>query len=918
MILNRTTPLLRLYFTKQQEYEKKYGSNTVVLMEIGSFYEIYEVDEYSLGKAKQVGDILNIQITRKNKSKPVSLKNPYMIGFPSYAIKKYINKLINNDFIVAKFDQRDVQGSDTKERVLDKVYSPGTYIENENNRSNYIMAILVEEIDELKQVYVSSIDLSTGSVKVFETHDQKDNCDKADDNLFRYIHSINPIEILFLGKENKDLIDRYGLSEKIVHFREIVQDYRKVSYQTQLLTKIYGNTSITPIEYIGLETQPDLLLTYVCLLQFTFEHDPSIVTRINIPDIDTNNEIMILNKDSIYQLNIVNKKYWTGDRYSSLFNLINFTKTSMGKRLLKERLLQPITDVKKLNKRYDYVEKFKTKYEKYDEILKEIIDLEKKHRKAIVKKLSPHELFGMISSYINIITLLHKAKDDIKIKGTVIKKFSTFFDTLKNTLLFEKLEGVYSVENIKYSLFQVGLFEEIDSKQKEINEVTKYFDTLSKELSDIVDKRKPNTVRVEYNEIYGYHLVTTKKRYEKIEEIGSYSFDTRMTKNSVTITSSKIKEKSSERKIAETEINKIIKNIYENFLYKIFLKYRKVLQYVTSYVSEIDVLCSSAKASLKYGYIRPQIVEQEKGFCSFKGIRHPLIEQIIESEYIVNDISIGKENNGAVLYGLNAIGKSSLLKSIGVNIILAQAGMFVACSELQFSPYNLLFSKIVSKDNIFMGQSTFVSEMCELRSILKNSDCNSLILADELCSGTESLSATSILASTLIELNKRDTSFIFSTHLHDLMDIKEIKKLEGNNSINIYHFTIEYKDSKIVYKRKLEKGNGESVYGLEVAKHSNLGLDFIRKTFEIRAELEGKNYAILSTKKSKYNSSLYVHECHSCGKEMTDLHTHHIIPQKEADENGLIEGRIQKDKLFNLEVLCKDCHIKHHQEHGYK
>ena len=203
-------------------------------------------------------------------------------------------------------------------------------------------------------------------------------------------------------------------------------------------------------------------------------------------------------------------------------------------------------------------------------------------------------------------------------------------------------------------------------------------------------------------------------------------------------------------------------------------------------------------------------------------MRHPIIERIqTDIEYISNDICLGKKNeetlNGMLLYGCNAVGKSSLMKAVGLNIIMAQTGMFVSSSEFRYSPFNYIFTRISDNDNIFKGQSSFAVEMSELRSILNRSDKNSIVLGDELCSGTESVSAQSIFAASVIKLAKKNINFVFATHLHELYKMSDIKELDNVKS---YHLKVIFEEEtkKLIYDRKLEEGNGPTIYGLEVCK----------------------------------------------------------------------------------------------------
>lgn len=255
---------------------------------------------------------------------------------------------------------------------------------------------------------------------------------------------------------------------------------------------------------------------------------------------------------------------------------------------------------------------------------------------------------------------------------------------------------------------------------------------------------------------------------------------------------------------------------------------------------------------------------------------------------------------------------SSLMKSIGLAIIMAQAGMWVPAAEFVFSPYHAIFTRIPSGDDIFRGQSTFTMEICELSNILKRANRNSLIIGDELCMGTETVSALAIVATCVIDLSKRGSTFICATHLHDLAEMKRIKDLAN---LTIQHLSMYYDDSQeiFIFDRKLKPGFGETLYGLEVCKGLHLEKHFLDLANDIRREIIGISPEIIATKRSRYNSDHYVDQCDLCSMKpkFTRIEVHHIKYQKDADINGFHDEH-HKNALYNLANLCEDCHDKVH------
>ena len=254
---------------------------------------------------------------------------------------------------------------------------------------------------------------------------------------------------------------------------------------------------------------------------------------------------------------------------------------------------------------------------------------------------------------------------------------------------------------------------------------------------------------------------------------------------------------------------------------KLLLEYHqdfeKTLNKITQFVGHMDFLSNISFVSFYNSYVRPTIDSENNSFLDAKNLVHPIICKINDQvKYVPNDVCIGHTQKGILLYGVNAVGKSSLMKSAGLAVIMAQCGFYVPAQTFKYKPFKYLFTRISNNDNLRKGQSTFEVEMSELRSILIRADQNSLVLGDELCSGTETISGVSIVASGVLRLVERQASFIFATHLHQLSTMDEIINCEGVSSFHM-ETTYDNATKKLIYNRKLQPGSGSSIYGLEVA-----------------------------------------------------------------------------------------------------
>lgn len=334
-----------------------------------------------------------------------------------------------------------------------------------------------------------------------------------------------------------------------------------------------------------------------------------------------------------------------------------------------------------------------------------------------------------------------------------------------------------------------------------------------------------------------------------------------------------------------------------------------------SSLENLSSLTDAGCRSNEFSPIGNSLLLTEKSWVRFKDIRHPIIEKIINTEYVSNDleINIPEKEHGLLVFGLNSAGKSSLLKAVALNVVMAQAGLYTP-SRMELSPYYKLITRLSGDDDLFKGQSSFIVEANEIHSILKNANSQSLVLCDEINRGTESLSGSAIAVGVVKCLIERDTSFLISTHLHQMVETAEIQEAVNKKEIRICRIGTHYDDitNTLIYDRKIQDGQGSTLYGIEVLKALKFDKDFIISVNKIRQGMIGDDHLILNNKKSRYNSKLYIDSCQLCGSKKM-LETHHMLEQYRADQQGYIDGgHIHKNQLPNLIVLCDKCHNNLH------
>ena len=532
-----------------------------------------------------------------------------------------------------------------------------------------------------------------------------------------------------------------------------------------------------------------------------------------------------------------------------------------------------------------------------------LMDYEKTKTSSVSKSKAKTQKNGVEqkdSDYITNPLVSNDINNDINFSSGYIK----FHETSKNEvmLITTKRRGAILKEIIQ------KLIEKSGTKYEYINYISKYDkfgEIIEIDLSSIMFKNygsnNSNTI-VYSQDIDAICHNVQNSREQLIEEINS---------NYKTILGD---FKNMLYNVAETNnnvnsnVNNNVNNNKNNNLKKERISY---LGKISQFIALIDVCHVKAYNALKYNYCRPIIdTNSTKSYVNFKKIRHCLIEHLNNHElYVTNDLEIGTNNNGLLLYGTNAVGKTSFIKSIGIAIIMAQSGMFVPCEEFTYCPYEYLFTRLLGNDNIFKGLSTFAVEMCELRTILKNATTKSIILGDELCSGTESTSALSIFVSSLERLHDLNSTFLFATHFHEILEYEEVKNL---NSLKVYHMSVVFdrEQKTLIYNRKLREGPGQSMYGLEVCKSLDLPEDFIERAYAIRNKYNKSNVSVLEAKKSRYNANKLRGMCELCNN-YEGSEVHHLQYQKNA-KHGIINGEFNKNHKANLINICNFCHNKIH------
>lgn len=957
------------YIDYHEEYIEKFGRDrTLVLMQVGSFYEAYATNEQGpdLKKLEELTDA-SVAHTGREKHK-VDINNPWMWGFPMVATAKFVGILIENGYRLVMIDQVTPKPNITRKVVA--IHSPATYLEaSYKPTSNFVCVVCIEEILQkagqvLACIGMGAIDVSTGEVFVHEAYSQLNDEKLSLDETHRFLKSLMPKEILIFKENLQKLTEEYlieylDLEGKFYQFRRFNKDHLKIIYQKKILERVYPNrenmTSI--IDTLGLSKTIYARKALVNLITYVSDHYDDLVTGISEPIFYLNESNMILGNDAINQLNVVDNGIQIDIpgtvRYRNLLDVINKASTGMGKRYVKFRVASPYTDHNILNEIYDIVEVLLDRRltDTIDKIMRRIHDIERMYRKIKMQILHPMQMVEFMSSFVAIKELVNiiikyrdlSSKIDIAKFNADLTDMNEFLCT---TIDVDKAK-MYTIAEIKENIFLYDVHPDIDILQSKIGSNHEIMDELAERLNRLIPDAKGTAppkgpkVLLRHNGKDGYFFQLTIKRYEvlkkaldRIEKIKLttttiYPRDFEITKqqNIIKLELPFLQEQTENIDELITKLTNATHKYYTEFMQQILDNYSSTIAGLINIVTKIDYYNTIARVAKEFNYVRPIISDDNdgNGYIIAEQLRHPIVERIIDHEYIPHDIHIGTDDlNGMLIYGLNAAGKSVLMKAIGISVILAQAGFYVAAEKYTFYPYKAMYTRITGNDNLFRGLSSYSLEIVELNAILKRANKSTLVIGDEVCRGTEHISGNAIVATTLLRLSDIGSSFVFATHLHELMELEEIIT---RRNIRAFHLSVEHdeKSDCLIYDRILKPGPGERIYGITVAKYIIKDESFIKKAMEIKNLLVGKDpeSAALSTKKSRYNSQLLMDRCSLCGKPVNNVsnlsrkavETHHINHQKDC-KDGFVNNKphIQKNHASNLAVLCEQCHDKIHAD----
>lgn len=784
--INEVSPMMREYLKTKSEYE-----DVILFYRLGDFYEMFFDD------ALTVSHELELTLTGKNAG--LSERVP-MCGVPHHSANIYIGKLLERGFKVAICEQvedpKNVKGIVKREVV--QVVSPGTITNTDltNEKDNNYIASLID----YKYVYVLSYaDILTG--KIYTTY-----ISRNDDKLVSYLINLNIKELIVMSDFDKEL--KYSLKNNYNIFISTFDNLD--SYNNK---DIFYN--ISDDKLIRCTT---LLLNY---LEYSQRHVLEHLQRVEYVD---SKLFLELDKECIRNLELV-ETLKNKDRVNSLLWFMDKTKTAMGSRLLKSYIISPSVDKDEIIRRQDLCEKLIEEFlikSELSDLLYEIYDLERLTGKVSCGNVNAHDLIQLKNS-IKVLPNINMILE--KLELPLLEEFKELYELLDSSI--SESAGVTVKEG---GIIKDGFNEEVD----ELRSIRKNGkDFISKFESEERERTGIKNLKIGYNKVFGYYIEISKGQLSSIKE--EFNYERKQTiSNCERFITPLLKEKENMILGAEERVNNLEYDLF-CFIKDEIKKYIPSLQNVSAKIAYYDVIQSFASVAEANRFVRP-IINNDNVIEIIEG-RHPVVESVISSEYIPNDIIMDSNTNILIITGPNMSGKSTYMRELGIIVILNQIGSFVPAKKASLPIFDKIFTRIGASDDLTQGDSTFMVEMKESANALNNATENSLILFDELGRGTSTYDGMSLAGSIIEYISKKvKCKTLFSTHYHELTDMENMF-----SSIKNVHVSIDEKDGEITFLHKVMPGAVDKSYGINVAKLAGLPSEVIKRADELLLGYESKD-----------------------------------------------------------------------------
>ena len=843
------TPLMSQY-----KEIKEQNKDNLLFFRLGDFYEMFFDDAVIASKE------LGLTLTSRNREKGQDVP---LAGVPYHSVSSYIAKLVNKGYKVAICEQvedpKSVKGIVKREVV--RVITPGTVIDTDyldEKSNNYLMGIKIDG----NRGAIAYVDITTGEFKASEL--------EGEDIIFKLLGEINktaPKEILLeertYDKYYNELKKHNSLSDvnvsKITEKRKC-EDYLKDYFK------------VISLESFGLKDKKMAVTISATVLDYVAELQKGKELPVNNILYTSSENIMELNITTQKNLDIVDN-YREKNGAGTLLWVMDECMTSMGSRLLKKFIKNPLLDIEKINERQKDIAFFIENVllrEEVRERLKNIYDIERIIGKLVLETENGRDLISLKISIKNSLEIL-KLLQGNSIFSIEVKTLIDIYNLIEKTI----------VDEPPFSVREGGII------RQGYNEMLDELHGLSKDGKDYIleieNRERERTgikgLKIKYNKVFGYFIEVTRANSHLVPE----DYIRKQTlANAERYIVPDLKEYEEKVLNAKDKIENLEYQLFKEVSYEI-KSHKGILQDLAYKIAYLDVASDLAHIAIKNSYIQPEM-HAGKDIEIIAG-RHPIVEKLIPSgEYVKNNIVLDDNKEMIILTGPNMSGKSTYMKQVALIIIMAHMGSYVPANYAKIGLVDKIFTRIGASDDLLTGQSTFMLEMSEVANIVNSATNRSFIILDEIGRGTSTFDGISIATAITEYIHERiGAKTIFATHYHELTQLED--KLDRAEN---YRIEVKENDKEIVFLREIVKGGADKSYGIEVARLAGLPKEILDRSKSVLKNLEDRKQII--EKKLK-------------GEQLILFGTSQKEEPVEEDKNSLKGKELTKEQKIVMRVL---------------
>lgn len=794
----KLTPMMQQY-----QAVKNAHPDQILFFRLGDFYEMFLDDAILVSKE------LELTLTKRS----TAGDGIPMCGVPYHAAESYINKLVNKGYKVAICEQiGDPKAKGLTKREVIKIITPGTVMNESaltSSKNNYIALIY----EENHAIYLAGADISTGEC-FYSIYDGPDRCQLLFDELYRLMMP----ELL--------LIKPFSYERELKNFLSL----RLNNCLVNELTEITSQVEDLMLQHFDVHNRPDNKIAHkaiATLLEYLHETVKTDLTHLNkLTYLDSSKSLFI---DTYTLRNLeITRNLRDGGKKDTLYDVLDFTKTAMGSRLLRKWLEYPLLNPKKINDRLDAVANLVSDFSLRNNLreqLKEIYDFERLLTRMEVGTANARDMNALKSS-LYVLPAIKKslAKVTAKLLVNIHQKISTYDDLV---VLIDKA----IVEDPSFSIREGGFIK--DGYNQELDEYRNIAKNSKRLLQQMEEDEKNKTgiksLKIGYNKVFGYYIEV---RHSSTEMVPENYIRKQTLANAERYITPELKEFETKILGAQEKIVQLEYNLFTE-LRDILKTQISSIQNTAHEIAILDVLASLAQAGDEYNYIRPKLLDD--GTIHIKDGRHPLVERILNRDlFVPNDTHLDNaQNEIMIITGPNMAGKSTYMRQSALLTLMTQVGSFIPAREASISPVDKIFTRIGASDDLVSGQSTFMVEMNEVSHILKYATNKSLVILDEIGRGTSTYDGMSIARAVIEHIRDHiGAKTLFATHYHELTD------LEDDVHVKNYCIAVKEKGSDVTFLRRIIRGSADKSYGIHVAKLAGLPQEVVKRAETILIDLE--------------------------------------------------------------------------------